>query len=261
MTDDHATTTEHFVAAGGRRGRVLVAGEGPPVVLLASALVRAESYRPTRRHLVGRGFRVFAVEMPGCGLAERLPAPWLFRDYGRWLIEFLAALRERSMVTAPPVVIGHSNSGPPAVVAAAERPDLLSKLVLVGSVGFDEAHSLAGVLLRRGVDTFLEPGLSAWGWPHVLSNAVWHTRNALRQTRMAATTDLTAVAPRVRTPTLLAWGALDHTMPAWRCPALAHRLIPGSRLYLSPGTSHDWLITNPDEFAAVVKTFAGGAEI
>ena len=46
----------------------------------------------------------------------------------------------------------------------------------------------------------------------------------------------------------------DHIVPLADA-RLLRELIPGSQLYTSPG-SHDWLVTDPEEFAAAVAAFA-----
>jgi hypothetical protein len=52
------------VEVGGVRGVCEVSGDGPPLVLIATPLARAESYRTTAARL-SRTFRVFAVGLPG----------------------------------------------------------------------------------------------------------------------------------------------------------------------------------------------------
>src|SRR5262245_42186875 len=95
----------HPVAVDGFRGRYLVSGEGPPLVLLPTQLALARAYRPTIDALA-RSFRVYAVEMPGSGGGERLAKPWTIAQYAAWVSGFLdaEALERASLV-------GHSCSG------------------------------------------------------------------------------------------------------------------------------------------------------
>src|SRR4051812_14953322 len=73
------------ITAAGMRARVIEAGDGPVgIVLLASQLVLAKSYRPTIDALLKRHLRVRVVEMPGCGGGSRLREPWTTREYARW---------------------------------------------------------------------------------------------------------------------------------------------------------------------------------
>jgi pimeloyl-ACP methyl ester carboxylesterase len=117
------------------------------------------------------------------------------------------------------------------------------------------------VLLGRALDGILEPGLSLTGWHHLVYNALAHTRNFFGQIRASIVRDLRAYAPRVTVPTLVAWGARDHTIPPHSAEVL-RALLANPRAYTSPTGSHDWIITNPAEFAAAVGAFvdesAGG---
>ena len=72
--------------------------------------------------------------------------------------------------------------------------------------------------------------------------------------------DLRPHAARVRAPTLLAWGARDHTIPI-RCAHTLRGLIPGASLYVSRHGSHDWMIDRAPEFASVVRAFIDAAPL
>ncbi len=235
------------------RARYLEAGEGPPLLLLASMLVRARTYGPLIERLAPH-FRVLAVELPGSGRSSRLSGPWSLEDYAHWSDRFLDAV---SVDRA--VVIGHSNSGAVALLLGAQHPERVASLVLADATGARQSHSLLRLLLARAVDALLEPGLSARGWPDVAWNLLFHTGSFLHQVRLAAGADVLQHAPAVVAPTLVAWGRKDHTMPLV-CSASLRAVILGSRLHLSEG-SHDHCITHADEFARSVTKFVGGAAI
>src|SRR4051812_35830822 len=116
-----------MVTAAGLRARVTEAGDGPTtIVILASQLVLAKSYRPTVAALLNRGgFRVRVVEMPGCGGAQRLRERWGMREYGAWVCAFLDEVRESD---EKPILIGHSNSCAAAIVAASTCPEKVAGL-------------------------------------------------------------------------------------------------------------------------------------
>ena len=158
-----------------------------------------------------------------------------------------------------PVLVGHSNSGAAALIAAAERPDLFSRLVLVDAVGFEPDPSLLRVLAGRALDAAIEWKLSLWGFHHVLFNAAVHARNFFGQIRAAAGPRLVRYARENRVPTLLAWGGQDHTMPLEHARE-ALRAFPNAEMYVCEVGSHDWLITHAEEFAAAVGRFCGTME-
>jgi pimeloyl-ACP methyl ester carboxylesterase len=225
-------------------------GEGPPLLLLPSMLVLADSYQWLLERLVGR-YRVTLIEMPGFGRGQKLSRPWGFDQYAQWLAQYLV---ETGWKPAP--VIGHSNSGAAAMILAARHPHLLSHLVLADTIGFDVSFSLPRVLAGRAIDALREMPLSVWGSHQPLYNLRHHRRNCLNQIRLAAKSDLRPIARRVGTPTLLAWGADDRTMPM-RCLRLLEELMPHAKVYVSRTGSHDWLITHADEFVAALEKFLG----
>jgi pimeloyl-ACP methyl ester carboxylesterase len=240
---------QQSVEVDGFRGCYTVTGAGEPLVLLASMLVRARPYRQVVRRLASR-FRVFALDMPGCGRATRLGRAWSFEQYARWLDGAIAKL-QLSNVT----LVGHSNSAGTALVAGATfPPGRLRRIVLADTVGADESPSYWRVLLARGLDGIIEPGLSFTGWHHIVYNVLLHTRSFFGQVKASIEQDLRPYAPRVRVPALLAWGARDHTMPP-RCARVLRSLLPRSQLYVCPTGSHDWIITHADEFALAVFAF------
>ena len=223
-------------------------GAGEPVVILASTLVMAESYVWTIDCLAPH-FRVITVEMPGSGRATRPPRAWGFADYGDWVAGFVAALR-----LDRPTVVGHSNSGGAAILAAAAHRRSVGRLVLADTVGGDTSPSLVRVLVGRAIDACLEPRLTVFGWHHVIYNSLVYTKDFFGQVWKSVYEDLRPQAARVAAPTLLAWGARDHTFPV-RCADALHGVMPHAQKYVSPKGSHDWLIDRAPEFAEVLRDF------
>lgn len=242
---------ERSIDVAGYRGRYFETGSGPRLVLLASMLVLARTYRDTAR-LLGRWFRTTVVEMPGTGRADPLPRPWDRDEYAKWVAGFLDALAiDRA------TMVGHSCSGAVALALAERHPARVERLVLADTVGAGGAHSLLRVLAGRGLDGVLEWRLTGRGWPHVAQNILTHPRNFAYQTWLAAKTDLSRRAALVRAPTLIAWGALDYTFPP-RCATALRQQMPKSTLYVSADGSHDWIVDRPMEFADAVHEFAFG---
>ena len=240
---------ERPVEVNGYRGAVIETGEGPPLVLLATTLVRSRPYAPVIRRLAGR-FRVYAVDMPGCGGSQRLAETWGFERYAAWAAGLLEQLGLERVT-----LVGHSNSAGAAMVLGALHPGRVARVVLADGVGADESPSYFRVLLGRWVDAMLELRLSLTGWHHLFYNLLLHTRNFLGQIDASIRQDLRPYARRVAVPTLVAWGARDHTMPP-RCARVLEKLLPRPHVHVAPTGSHDWIITHPDEFAEAVASFA-----
>ena len=235
----------------GVRGVYEEVGSGPPLVLLASPLARAKSYRPTAAALA-RTFRVLTVELPGSGRAAA-GSGWSVEGYAGWVAGFVRALG-----LSRPVVVGHSHGGAVAVVLAARHPEAVGRLVVADATGTGP-HSALRVFASASLDVVLELDVVLSRWHHVVGNVFLHPRNFARQVRDALTADVRADAARVGVPTLVAWGSRDHTLPPRHAAEYA-RTLPGARVYLSARGSHNWLIQRPDEFVAVVSEFARTAE-
>lgn len=238
------------IEVNGVRGVYEVAGGGAPLVLLASPVARAKTYRPTAAALA-RSFRVYTVELPGSGWAGSVGAGWSVGRYAGWVSGCVAALG-----LTRPVVVGHSHSGPIGVVLAARYPGVLGRLVLVDATGTGP-HSAVRVFTAGFVDLAREFEIVPARWHHVLGNLVLHPRNFVRQVRDALSADVRADAARVAVPTLVAWGRRSLAFPPSGAGEYA-RCLPDARVYLCPRGAHDWLIARPAEFAAAVEAFVGG---
>lgn len=223
-------------------------GIGEPLVILATTLARARSYAWTIDCLAPH-FRVITVEMPGCGRASAPPGRWQFEDYAGWMAGFLDAIGlDRA------TLIGHSNSGGTALVAAALHPLRVERLILADSVGGNTEPSIPRVIVGRAIDAVFEPRLTLFGWHHVFYNALRHPVGFFRQIWLSVHEDLRHHAAKVAAPTLVAWGRRDYTLPI-RCAYALRDAIPGSSLYISRDGSHDWMIDRAAEFAEAVRQF------
>lgn len=129
MTLEAAT---EFVDVGGIRTRYLVAGQGPPVVLLhgtSLAIDARATWMRTIPALAGH-HRVYAPDMPGFGGTD--PAP-----DGRHLQRPERCVFVRSFIEAIGLercaLVGHSEGAFIATRLAIETPDLVDALVIVTS--------------------------------------------------------------------------------------------------------------------------------
>lgn len=220
------------------------------IVIVASMLVRDKSYRTTADALAGRGWRVIVLELPGSGRASPVRLPWTMSDYANWLGQCLPALDLRHR----PIVVGHSNSGPPVIECAVISPSLFRAIALCDVTGFDTRFSLWPMIVGRAIDGAIEWRLTLRGLHHVLFNLFFHFRNCMSQILLAGKSDLRAIALRIALPTLIGWGERDHTCPR-RTFDLLGSLLPNALTHTSHLGSHDWLITDPEDFCDALETF------
>lgn len=103
------------------------AGRGRPIVMLPGLGDLRSQFRFLAPKLRGDGFRTVTVDLRGHGGSS---VGWP-DDGSEAAGEDLVALLE-DVGEGPAVVIGNSFGAAPAVWAAAERPDLVAGLVLIG---------------------------------------------------------------------------------------------------------------------------------
>jgi pimeloyl-ACP methyl ester carboxylesterase len=198
------------------------AGEGPVVICLPSmGDVRAE-YRFLRPQLLAAGFRVVTMDLRGQGESSVG-----FTDYSAPAIGSDILALARHLNAGPVAVAGTSIAGGSAAWVAAEAPDQISRLVLVGA--FVRDHPQNPLLLPT-----LKLLLSGpWGptfWTQYFSNfypshtpadfdayRAQLTANLAQPGRMAAVRGMAdrsdapveARLARVRAPTLVVMGSRD----------------------------------------------------
>jgi pimeloyl-ACP methyl ester carboxylesterase len=252
----HARTVSSFSRPVNRRVRVdgvearyLLAGSGPPVLLVASRLVTARSYLPLVRELAP-WFTVVVLELPGSGRSDRTEGSWSYARTGAWLVELV-----RRLPLADPVVVGHSDSAPAAVEAARLAPDEMRALVLVDPLGAARPKGIARTVLAHARGAVLEPAFLLRATRAALGNALRHGRTFAEHVRAACNVDLEPAARALQIPTLLAWGERDTTVPLASATRLAG-MIDGAKLVVGRG-GHDWLATQPDAFTASLRRFLG----
>jgi len=120
-----------------------VGGEGPLVVLVPGMGDLRSAYRFTAPALRDAGYRVACTDLRGHGTSDTT-----FASYGdvETAGDIIALIEE---LDGPAVVVGNSMGAGAAVFAAAERPDLINGLVLVGPfVRNGQSSAIQRVMLR-----------------------------------------------------------------------------------------------------------------
>lgn len=120
-----------FTDVLGLRTRYLVLGEGPPVLLLHGLSRSLEDWSATLGPLSAR-HRVYALDLTQFSDAGPRDGHSALGRLAHVALAFLEALGEHRPVTA----VGNSLGGAVAQRLAADHPERVAKLVLVGSAGF-----------------------------------------------------------------------------------------------------------------------------
>lgn len=232
---------------------------------------------------LARQHRVIAVDLPGFGQSEPLPAPAEMATHARTVLDLLTELGIESAT-----VSGHSMGGLVAMQMFAADPRRVRSLILVDSGGVPMSERRLAVILigLRICAGILRRGVVR----HALATKPWLRRLALRAAfrdpramspELAAKTmplfggpgsvDAVAAAGRavnatvpesITCPVLLVWGGHDVIVP----PGGAHQMhdrLPDSELAVFAGAGHSPMVEFPYQFNDLALRFisAGSGEV
>jgi pimeloyl-ACP methyl ester carboxylesterase len=241
----------------GGPARLDVGGSRAPAVMMLHALgANRARWIPLARALAAK-HRVIALDFPGFGDSEHPPTSagdWTYERLAEVALDLVSALSLGRVA-----LVGHSMGAGAAIVAAADRPEFVERLVLVAppctSSRVSIVDRVAGTpivgraLFRRvlGRTAMHRRSVPKSDWIHA-SEATWAM---LRRAADPAT--VMARMPRVRTPTLIVWGRDDRVSPCILATRVA-REIGGARVEILD-CGHAPEVERPDAFAAVVGAF------
>jgi pimeloyl-ACP methyl ester carboxylesterase len=240
----------------GCRIRVMEKGDGEPLLFLHGWGRSPRTYEAGISRLTASGVRVIAPALPGFGGSDGPPLRRIgLPAYSRRIAGLIEALD----LEGPPFVVGHSFGGGVAIELATERPDLVRSLTLVNTVGGAPGRRTGMVdssWLRwmAGALTELHPRALAGSLPSLartlVPNAVRRPLTLALTARLALTVDLVEQARALVAsdmPVLFVWGDQDRlVLPG------ALRSVEGALPAEVVHGRHGWLLTQPEEFAAVL---------
>jgi pimeloyl-ACP methyl ester carboxylesterase len=264
-----------------RQVRYLDHGSGPAVVLLHGM---AASWHWWLENIpaLARHHRVIAVDLPGFGDSEPLPAPAEMATHARTVLDLLVQLDIESAT-----VSGHSMGGLVALEMFVADPRRVRNLILVDSGGVrmsERRLAVILVVLRMGSAVlrrhFIRRALATKPWVRRLALRATFRDPRVMSPELAAKTmplfggrgfvDAVAAAGRavhatapeaITCPVLLVWGERDVIAPP-RCARQMHDRLPDSELAVFAGSGHAPMIEFPEQFNDLALRFIaarGGA--
>ena len=263
---------DQYVLVDGSRIRYWVEGSGQNLLLVHGLACSIEFWRYNVGPLAG-GYRVYAMDLPGCGLSDKQVTEFSLAYGASFLRGFMDALRiDRA------TLVGHSMGGALCAQFAVQFPERTRALILVDSVGFGRELQwllrlwtlpVVGDLVFRAVQR---------AFPALTSNSIsdeWVQgaakmlredgvrETALRIARTGANLcgqreevfhDLHESLGSLTLPALIVWGDRDPSVPvshAYR----AKSLIPSSTVRIMHGRGHIPQVEQPAEFNALLLDF------
>jgi pimeloyl-ACP methyl ester carboxylesterase len=233
---------------GGNRLAYAVAGEGEPVLLVHGIYAGASSYE-FRRNFgeLSRHFRVYALDLLGCGLSDRPRRRYAPEDITGQVESFV-----REEIGEGAHVIASSLGAALLVPAAVRSPRLFKRLVLICPTGIESLHRRPGRANRAFYDLLYGPLGDAFYYALVsrrslryyLENMAYHRPEAVTEEVLdhyyrtahqpgskylpaafvagMLNIDLAGLYPRLPHQTLIVWGNEARTTPVKQAEAFMY---------------------------------------
>lgn len=271
-----------FVEVAGHSLSYLTAGpdDGPVILLLHGLMSDATTWDRAVVPLAGRGFRVIALDLLGHGRSDKPESGYGLADFAAAISRCLVALKiDRA------VIGGHSLGGAIAMQFAHHYPEQTDGLLLVcaGGLGRQVHPILRGATLpgaRTLVRTTINPRTARfYARPRLHRALRLDTESVANLGRMGRAllapggrhaffeTLHSVIEPAGQRgsmiemgylsadlPTLIIWSEHDPILPVSHAHA-THDHLPGSRLELFPGISHEPHRRHATRFADTVAEF------
>lgn len=132
-----------------------VTGSGPLVVCVPGMGESKASFRHLTPLLVNAGYRVAVMDLRGHGDSSTEFSTYDDSAAASDIIELIDALEG-----APATIIGNSMGAAAAVLVAAQRPEIVNRLVLIGPFLRDHSSQLVQLLMRAALSKPWGP----WVW-------------------------------------------------------------------------------------------------
>jgi pimeloyl-ACP methyl ester carboxylesterase len=256
-------------------------GSGPVLVMVHGIAGSSGTWVPVMPLLAER-FTVIAPDLLGHGESAKPRGDYSLGAYASGIRDLLGVLgHERA------TVVGHSLGGGVAMQFAYQFPQMVERLVLIGSGGLGKEVSLLLRALTLPGTEYVLPALLAPQIHAVVGSMgrvlgrlglradpflgeVWESWSRLTDVRaqrafihtIRAVIDVAGqrVSARDRlylaheVPTLIIWGDRDAVIPVEHAH-VAHELMPGSRLEVVEGAGHFLPIERPELVDALLRDF------
>jgi pimeloyl-ACP methyl ester carboxylesterase len=233
-----------YVRVGPYRVHYFVGGQGTPLLLIHGLGARSEDWTPQMPLYAKNGFRVYAVDLLGCGRTDRPDIAYTIGQQVDLIQGFLTSVQVEKAD-----VVGWSMGGWVALEFALQHPERVKRLVAMDSAGLKfntkltpdilepnnvpELQRLEAVLMAR---KYYIPGFVQ----RDLLRTMQGNRAVVQQTLESLLREEGGFAVRLsqlQMPVLLVWGQQDELIPPSAGKKM-HQAIPQSVLQLYAGCGH-----------------------
>ena len=266
---------ERVASVLGYRMAYITGGEGEPLILLHGLGHAASAWNGVLPALA-RHFRVFAVDLLGCGRSDKPRIDyhlWSMATYLRYFMDAVGIRRAH--------LVGHSLGGGIAMQTKFQYPERVDRLTLISSGGFGRELRLllriptvpgGAIIMTVVTRPFWERLIKVFGYREPTAPLKIETRKQwlnlmqpdyrwafLRMLRGVSniTGQTVSALDRlhlIQDPVLLVWGDRDRTIPAVHAKRAA-RLISNCQVEILHGCGHYPALQCPDVVAGLVERF------
>lgn len=231
-------------------------GEGKDLIMLHGWKQDVSTFHSISEDLK-KHFTLWLIDLPGFGRSENPKQAFTITDYAEIVAEFI-----KDNKLEKPHLLGHSVGGNVAIKLAAEKGELINKLVLESSSGIRPKRGISKIpiyLLAKAFH-YLVPNifkikdkirhLVYWKLESDYINA-GGLKNTLTN---ILNDDLTSILPKIKNQTFLIWGVNDQQVNI-KYAKIMYRKIPNSKLEILDNTNHFPHTENSGKFLYFVLDF------
>ena len=250
-----------YVRVGPYRVHYFVGGQGKPLLLIHGLGARSEDWTPEMPAYAKNGFRVYAIDLLGCGRTDRPDIQYTIGEQVDLIQGFLTAVHVEKAD-----VVGWSMGGWIATEFALQHPQRVNRLVAMDSAGLKFRTDLSPEILEPNTVPQLQrleavlmahqyyiPGFVQRDLLRTMESHRWVVDRTL-QSLLREEGDFAGQLGQLQMPVLLVWGQQDELLP----PSVGHQMhdsIPQSVLELYAGCGHMGPATCSDRMVPKVIDF------
>jgi pimeloyl-ACP methyl ester carboxylesterase len=260
-----------YVRVGPYLVHYFVGGHGTPLMLIHGLGARSEDWTPEMPAYAKNGFRVYAIDLLGCGRTDRPDIAYTIGDQVELIQGFLTAVHVEKAD-----VMGWSMGGWIATEFALQHPQRVNRLVAMDSAGLKFKTDLSAEILEPNTVPQLERlevVLMAHHYyiPGFVQRDLLRTMESHRavvhrtlESLLREEGDFAGKLGQLQIPVLLLWGQQDELLP----PSVGkqmHEAIPQSVLelysgcgHMGPATCADRIVPRVIDFLRSQPAMAGG---
>jgi len=204
--------------------------------------------------LIDKNYSMYFLDLPGFGQSQIPETTYDVDDYKKIVYEFVKKLELKNIN-----LIGHSFGGRITIKLAAENPEFLEKIILVGAAGI--AHDSRRKKILTIISKFIRPIFKPFFmqafrkkfYLFIGSEYLEDIKLSKIFTKVVME-DLTHLFSKIKKQVLIIWGE-DDKVTLLEDGKLMNKLIPKSKLVILEKAGHFSFLDQPQEFAKVLIKF------